>query len=43
MKSILYHGLMLVLAVAVTLVWSMYMNPDCRLASPAQTVLPLLE
>lgn len=43
MKAVWSHLMLVVLAVMIILVWSLYVNPDCRLESPAQTVLPMLE
>jgi len=43
MKVIWSHIMLIVLTVMIILVWSLYINPDCRLESPAQAVLPMLE
>ncbi len=43
MKVIWSHIMLIVLTVMIILVWSLVINPDCRLESPAQAVLPMLE
>lgn len=43
MKALWYHVMTLVAAVMIILVWSLYVNPDCRPESPAQMILPNLE
>jgi len=43
MKGLTDHAMTLAVALIIVLVWTLYVNPDCRPESPAQAVLPLLE
>ena len=43
MKGLAYHAMTLAVALIIVLGWTLYVNPDCRLESPAQAVIPLLE